>query len=146
MRYWVAAELFWISVRINRQPSPDTPAEPSSFSTSPHTSSKDRLVDSEEYGHRTGRKCVSGTHYKGGACAWGEAVGQELEAEAEMGREKSEALALDWGLRACTHRGMVLWQITCASVSWGANVNRGYRTRQIHISTFIHGTRRHSYG
>lgn len=90
MRYWVATKLSWLSVRINRQLSPD---KPTSSPSVPPTTSKDRPA--EEGGAWTWDEAEARLRRAldtGGAYAWGEAVGRELEAEAEKGRLEREAL------------------------------------------------------
>ncbi|KZP11937.1 hypothetical protein FIBSPDRAFT_870823 [Athelia psychrophila] len=93
MRYWVATKLSWLSVRINRQLSPDSPAEPSSPPSASPTASKDRPTEEVEPWTWDGAAARLGHALdSGGAYAWGEAVGRELEAEAEKGRLEREAL------------------------------------------------------
>ncbi|KZP09322.1 hypothetical protein FIBSPDRAFT_900616 [Athelia psychrophila] len=80
MRYWVATELSWLYMRINRRLSPDTPPN------LPHRPAEDGGAwtwDGAEA--RLGHALDTG-----GAYAWGEAVGRELEAQA--GRPEREAL------------------------------------------------------
>lgn len=102
MRYWVATKLSWLSQRIHRQILSDSPAEPSSslaLSTAAPTDSApggegDWSWDEAEA--RLGKALDTG-----GAYAWAKAVGQEIEAEAEMGRREREGLVKE-GLKSRT--------------------------------------------